>query len=329
MSRMISHLFLPDDGGGFGVRGLSAYPKMHRFESSEEEWNAIQEYRQIGSGIRKTQLGAIFYRTCFPFILRTAGYYARKVGVNAHDATDLVQEGALGVFDAIGRFDPQFGARFTTYAQQWISARILKALSTYIVKRMPYRVDHRVYGQISQILEAVSIAEARGLDGTEPEVLHGLLQEFEQKGAKRMSVNVIYARLLLIRECGDHPSETERVSGATPRRLPPMLAASVKHSGVSSETLCLFRQKHREMKEALHRLELNDPPAARVIRLRFGLVGRQGPLNLAQIGRVIGLSRERARQLQNRGLDKLGITEDEFRNYLSALDVLPSEQLVA
>ena len=59
-----------------------------------------------------------------------------------------------------------------------------------------------------------------------------------------------------------------------------------------------------ELSRALELLEEIDPREAQVLRLRFGLDG-QKPLTLKQIGKKLGLTRERVRQIQRNGLAKL------------------------
>jgi RNA polymerase sigma factor (sigma-70 family) len=324
MSRKFGQLYL----GGTDMTGAATrfviFPEPFEFSSREAEYALITEYQALESGPRKKEIAALFYRACFKYMLRLSVHYAHTVGVQPGEVPDLIQECALGIFDAMKRFDTKWGVRFVTYGQYWIRTQVLHTLSSYLMRRLPYAVDQRIMQQIGYVVGAMSIAEERGMNQNDPETIHGLLQSFEQKMA-RMSLQKVRDRMIMLQAAGNRPREIECESDRFARPLRSDVAESLKCPSLSSRTVCLFREVHRRTIRGFNTLSRID---RLVIERRFGLRGRD-PQSLAVIGREMGFSRERARQRQNRGLEQLGFTESQFRDYLRATEVLSPEQLAA
>lgn len=99
-------------------RYLSHLPKR----SYEEQKPLFEEYRREPSLEREHEL--------FELNLRLVISFAKHCGVfNRTDALDLIQEGNLGLLEAVRRFDPSRGNRFSTYARFWIRQKILTVLT--------------------------------------------------------------------------------------------------------------------------------------------------------------------------------------------------------
>jgi len=218
--------------------------------------------------------------------LRLVVSVARQFRGRGLDLMDLIEEGNLGLIHAAERFDPARGFRFSTYATWWIKRAIRRAVnSSARTVRVPlYMVE--LAARAKQVQAAL-----RAEMGREPpmEVL-----------ARRLGLSAPRARALL------------RVLRAETRSLDREVTTG-SGAAVSLAAVLHSADAPRPEDEVLGRMELEalermlasiDEREARVLSLRFGLDG-DGPMTLRQAGKVLGLSRERVRQLEKRALKKL------------------------
>lgn len=195
---------------------------------------------------------------------------------------DLVGAGNLGVVEAAYRFDASRGVKFGSYAAWWIRKAIVGTLGTdaSVVAVPRYSFNRR-----RRVLEAIASGHAEGLHDRAPDDVASALglsaRQVEQ--ALSFSVGVISLDAPMGRD-GRH-NIGERLAGPAEE---------------GPEAVVLDRDRARRARTALSVL---SPRQRLVIRLRFG-VGEDGaePASLTEIARMIGLSRERVRQIEGEAL---------------------------
>jgi RNA polymerase sigma-32 factor len=223
------------------------------------------------------------------FVVKVA-YEYRSYGLNL---SDLVQEGNIGLMKAVQKFDPERGIRFISYAVWWIRAHIhnhiLKSFS--LVKLGTTQAQRKLFFSLART--------RRELDKMSTE--HGLDSDGEnvEKIAKKLNVK---------------PAEVEEMSQRMGRR-DLSLDAPVGDDGDSTHIDFLAgdgpTQDH-EVSSAQERTMLQGGVGAALAQLdareRFIVEQRvmsDQPMSLKEIGEHFGFSRERARQLETRAMEKL------------------------
>ena len=197
---------------------------------------------------------------------------------------DLVQEGNLGLIKAVHRFDQARGFRFSTYAHWWIRQAIERAvINRGRLIRLPVHIieQRRVLKKAQQQLV--------GESGEEP-----TLEELSQlSGLEENRILELQATVL-----GDALSLDEPMPDYPQRKLLDIIrdpeAPAIDDALIRENTA----EKVRDLMKHLSETERD------VLVRRFGLDG-DDPLTLEEIGHQYGLSRERIRQIQVQGLQKM------------------------
>jgi RNA polymerase sigma factor (sigma-70 family) len=220
--------------------------------------------------------------------------YVVKVASSYRDCglplDDLINEGNLGLIEAVSRYDPARGTRFLTYAKWWIQKAILDALSKKTLVRIPAHRQNEV--RIARREE-----EALRTEGSvDPEKASA---ELERVGEKRAALQASRPVELSLEDVWGRNDERP-----VDDMMPSQNAVDPEREMIRAET-----------KETVHRAMSHLTGIERmIIRDRFGMDDRT-PRTLQQIGTDLGLSRERVRQLEIQSKHKIhrAVIKNRFR----------------
>ncbi len=229
------------------------------------------------------------------FVVKVAGGY-RGYGMRL---ADLIEEGNVGLLEAVRRFDPDRGLRFMTYAAYWIRAyilaHVLKQWSMVGVGTGP--LQSKLFFRMAR--ERAKLASALGVDGDSTDVVEMLAEKF-----------------------GTSPERIRDMTGRLEHKDMSLDAAAFRDG--SPTGIDMLADPHSEgPEERLFRTERDHRVRAKMGAFLFGLSKRdriivekrllaEDAMTLAEIGRHVGLSRERVRQLEERLKRRLRLELSDF-----------------
>jgi RNA polymerase primary sigma factor len=213
------------------------------------------------------------------FVVKIAKAYQNR-GISL---VDLINEGNLGLIRAVGKFDERKGVRFISYAIWWIRQALLRAIAEQSkIVRLPMNKA----GRVRKVARAArDIGQQIGREPTGEEIAEKLGLD-----TKEVTDAVAIAKRDVSLDIPATDNETLTLSDMIESTLYPS-----PEEFVERETFI------EEMKKAVAGLGGRE---AKILRLYFGL-GEERPHTLEEIGTMLGLSRERVRQIKQKALSKL------------------------
>jgi RNA polymerase primary sigma factor len=252
------------------LKEISAYPLIDR-----EEEARLAKLIHAGEDSALDKL----VRSNLRFVVSVAKKYQNQ-GV---PLSDLINEGNLGLIRAAHKFDETKGIKFISYAVWWIRQAILQALAEQSrIVRVPLNragALHRIGRRSSTLLQEL---------GREP-TLEEIAEELdlsEEEVERTLAISHTHLSL----DAPMTPGEDNRLLDYLPDQFSP-----------GPEDEAYEHALRQTIDEALSTLKERE---ARILRLYFGLDDHE-PMTLEEIGCLLGITRERVRQIKEKALDRL------------------------
>jgi RNA polymerase primary sigma factor len=244
--------------------------------SAQEERSLARRIRENSDGDARERMIAANLR----LVVRIAKEYSNP----GMTLADLVAEGNLGLIRAAEEFDPDAGVRFSTYAAWWVKQAIKRAM---INAGQPIHIPAYLAKLINKWRKRAAEIENRlGQPATAEEMAKALRISKKKAEIIQHGLHAVAA-----------PSQVGSDESSAMAEMVP------DAEGAPPEQALLDASNAPIVRSLLSQLDQRE---RRILELRFNLDGYQGPQRtFKEIGRIIGLTRERVRQLEKKALEKL------------------------
>jgi RNA polymerase primary sigma factor len=224
--------------------------------------------------------------------LRFVISYVKKYQGHGLDLSELVAIGNEGLLKAVKKFDPEHGVKFISYAVWWVRQAVLKALAEQTRSvRIPLNQNSAL---IRMGRCATYLSQELGREATNAELAVAMGDSEENiRAARRMST---------VETSLDAPVErADRSASTFGERVPGVVAVDIEEQ---TDT-----RLRREFIERLFTRHLT-PRECKILSLYYGLEEGSEALTLEKIGEMMGVTRERIRQIRERAFEKLRESPD-------------------
>jgi RNA polymerase primary sigma factor len=279
--------------------------KQYDLLTPEQEYELGEQIQAAATAEERLACGEINLRDHERIQQRAAGARSQMVHANLRlvisvaknfrnrglPMEDLIEEGNVGLMNAVDRFDPTVGSRFSTYASYWIDQAIRRAVqnATQMIHIPSYLME-----QIGSMRLAMrDLEEKLG----RPPSIGEIAQHMDISPRKAAAISQA------IRACTCPTQSAPGDDGTSVTDTLPDTRMPQPHDAVFSKSDLDFVGK------MLSRITERE---ARVLKMRYGLSNGKR-MTLKQIGEAVGLTRERVRQIEKEAKHKL---EEYVKEYL-------------
>jgi RNA polymerase primary sigma factor len=224
--------------------------------------------------------------------LRFVISYVKKYQGHGLDLSELVAIGNEGLLKAVKKFDPDHGVKFISYAVWWVRQAVLKALAE---QTRSVRIPLNQNSALVRMSRAKSfLAQELGREPTDEEIATALNDTVDNiRSAHRMTSTEVSLDAPVERQDRGASTFGERVAGT---------------GGVEIEEMTDVRLQ-REFIDRIFQRHLT-PRERKILSLYYGLEEGSEALTLEKIGALLGVTRERIRQIRERAFEKLRDSPD-------------------